>query len=101
MMNGDIYQSDLREFDSWLRGQIMGWLKIPGIATEVFLMSWRDGGFTLPSLEERHYTMTIRTLLDVMSTTDQDHPDATRCDEYDGPRECSRKKKQNDTAVKL
>jgi hypothetical protein len=69
MMNGDIYQSDLREFDSWLRGQIMGWFKIPGIATEVFLMSWRDGGFTLPSLEERQYTMVIRTLLDVRTHT--------------------------------
>jgi hypothetical protein len=72
MMCGDLYQSDLREFDSWLRGQVMGWLKIPGIATEVFLMSWRDGGFTLPSLEERQYTMIIRTLLDVMSTMDQE-----------------------------
>jgi hypothetical protein len=70
MMNGDIYQSDLRAFDSRLRGQIMGWLRIPGIATEVFLMSWRDGGFTMPSLEERQYTMVIRTLLDVMSTAD-------------------------------
>jgi hypothetical protein len=72
MMNGDIFQSDLREFDSWLRGQIMRWLKIQGIATEVFLMSWRDGGFTLPSLEERQYTMVIRTLLDIMATTDTD-----------------------------
>jgi hypothetical protein len=72
MMCGDIYQSDLRSFDSWLRGQVMSWLKIPGIATEVFLMSWRDGGFTLPSLEERQYTMIIRTLLDMMSTTDRE-----------------------------
>jgi hypothetical protein len=33
-------------------------------------MSWRDGGFTIPSLEERQYTMLIRTTLDMMSTTD-------------------------------
>jgi hypothetical protein len=33
-------------------------------------MSWRDGGFTLPSLEERQYTMVIRTLLDVMASAD-------------------------------
>jgi hypothetical protein len=72
MMNGDIYRPDLRAFDSWLRGQIMSWLRIPGIATEVFLMSWRDAGFTLPSLEERQYTMVIRTLLDVMATADVD-----------------------------
>jgi hypothetical protein len=39
---GDIYQSDLRSFDSWLQEQIMGQLKTPGIATEVFLMSWNE-----------------------------------------------------------
>jgi hypothetical protein len=50
----------------------MGWLKMPGIATEVFLMSWHDGGFTVPSLEERQYTMIIRTFLDVTSTTDRE-----------------------------
>jgi hypothetical protein len=47
MMRGDIYQSDLRSFDAWLRGRIMGWLHIQCIPMEVFVMSWRDGGFTL------------------------------------------------------
>jgi hypothetical protein len=50
MMCGDITQSDLRRFDRWLRGKISGWLKTPGIVVETFLMSWRDGGFTIPSL---------------------------------------------------
>jgi hypothetical protein len=53
-----------------MRGQIMDWVHIPGIATEVFLMSWMDGGFPLPSLEERQYTMIIRTILDMTSTPD-------------------------------
>jgi hypothetical protein len=34
-------------------------------------MSWRDGGFTIPSLEERQHTMVIRTILDMMSTSDK------------------------------
>jgi hypothetical protein len=70
MMCGDITQSDLRDFDRWLRGRISGWLHTPGILAETFLMSWRDGGFTIPSLEERQYTMLVRTMIDMMSTTD-------------------------------
>jgi hypothetical protein len=70
MMCGDITQSDLRGFDRWLRGKISSWLRTPGIIVETFLMSWRDGGFTIPSLEERQYTMLIRTMLDMMSTVD-------------------------------
>jgi hypothetical protein len=70
MMCGDITQSDLRDFDRWLRGQISTWLHTPGIIAETFLMSWRDGGFTIPSLEERQYTVLIRTILDMMSTSD-------------------------------
>jgi hypothetical protein len=38
MMCGDITQSDLRDFDRWLRGQISGWLHTPGIFAETFLM---------------------------------------------------------------
>jgi hypothetical protein len=70
MMCGDITQSDLRDFDRWLRGRISSWLRTPGIVAETFLMSWRDCGFTIPSLEERQYTMLVRTMLDMMSTTD-------------------------------
>jgi hypothetical protein len=66
MMYGDITQSGLRGFDCWLRGTISRWLKTPGIVVETFLMSWRDGGFTIHSLEERQYTMLIRTMLDIM-----------------------------------
>jgi hypothetical protein len=70
MMCGDITQSDLRAFDRWLRGRISGWLHTPGIVVERFLMSWRDGGLTIPSLEERQYTMLVRTILDMFSTSD-------------------------------
>jgi hypothetical protein len=33
-------------------------------------MSWRDGGFTLPSLGERRNTMIIRTIFDIMTSKD-------------------------------
>jgi hypothetical protein len=62
MMGGDLA--------SWLRGRVASWLGTRGIVTEVFLMSWRDGGFTLPSLGERQHMMVIRTIFDMMSTTD-------------------------------
>jgi hypothetical protein len=70
MMCGDITRSDLRGFDSRIRGKISVWLRTPGIVVETLLMSWRDGGFTIPSLEERQYTMLIRSMLDIMSTAD-------------------------------
>jgi hypothetical protein len=70
MMCADIYQSDLRKFDSWMRGKTMGWLKLHGIPREVFLMSWKDSRFTLPSLEERQQIMVIRTILDMFCSTD-------------------------------
>jgi hypothetical protein len=71
-MSGDIDQSGLGRFDSWMRGQIMSWWHTTGIPVEVFLLSWRDGGFTLPSLKERQYTMVIRTILYMMSSTDEE-----------------------------
>jgi hypothetical protein len=33
-------------------------------------LSWRDGGFTMPSLEDRQNTMVIRTICDIMTTKD-------------------------------
>jgi hypothetical protein len=50
MMCADLDDKDLRYFDQWLRGTIMSWLRVTGIPTCVFGMSWRDGGFTIPSL---------------------------------------------------
>jgi hypothetical protein len=60
MMCAGIYQSDLKEFDGWLRGQINGWPGMRGTPIEVFMMSWRDGQCTLPWLQERQHTMVIR-----------------------------------------
>jgi hypothetical protein len=70
MMCADLTKPDLKKFDSWLRGQIQGWLKLRGIPQGMAGMSWRDGGFTLPSLEDRQNTMVIRTICDIMTSKD-------------------------------
>jgi hypothetical protein len=70
MMCADLTKSDLKQFDSWLRGQIQGWLRMRGIPQGMAGMSWRDGGFTLPSLEDLQNTMVIRTICDIMTSKD-------------------------------
>jgi hypothetical protein len=70
MMCADLNASDLEGFDRWLRGQVHGWLHMRGIPQGVPGMSWRDGGFTLPSSQERQNTMVIRTICDIMTSKD-------------------------------
>jgi hypothetical protein len=70
MMCADTTEADLDRFDRWLRGTVQSWLKIRGIPMGLPGMSWRDGGFTLPSLRERQNTMIIRTLCDLMTSKD-------------------------------
>jgi hypothetical protein len=70
MICADITESDLDKFDSWPRGTVQSWLKMRGIPMGLPGMSWRDGGFTLPSLRERQNTMIIRTMCDVMRSND-------------------------------
>jgi hypothetical protein len=70
MMCADLRESDLDRFDCWLRGQVQSWLHVRGVSQGLAGMSWRDGGFTLPSLRERQNTMIIRTICDIMTTKD-------------------------------
>jgi hypothetical protein len=70
MMCADLKKSDLRRFDCWLRGQIQSWFHLRGIPQGMAGMSWRDGGFTIPSLQERQNTMVIRTICDIMTSKD-------------------------------
>jgi hypothetical protein len=70
MMCADLEKSDLEGFDCWLRGQIQSWLRMRGVPQGMAGMSWRDGGFTMPSLEDRQNTMVIRTICDIMTTKD-------------------------------
>jgi hypothetical protein len=70
MMCADLKQSDLENFDRWLRGQVQSWFHMRGVPQGMAGMSWRDGGFTLPSLQDRQNTMVIRTICDIMTSKD-------------------------------
>jgi hypothetical protein len=70
MMCADLEKSDLESFDSWLRGQVQSWFHMRGVPQGMAGMSWRDGGFTLPSLQERQNTMVIGTICDIMTSKD-------------------------------
>jgi hypothetical protein len=70
MMCATLTAADLDKFDRWLRGQVQSWLHMHGIPQGLAGMSWRDGGFTLPSLHERQNTMIIRTICDIMTSND-------------------------------
>jgi hypothetical protein len=70
MMCADLSKTDLKDFDRWLRGQVQSWLHMRGVPQGMSGMSWRDGGFTLPSLQERQNTMVIRTICDIMTSSD-------------------------------
>jgi hypothetical protein len=60
----------MQGFDQWMRGEIERSLHIQEIPIEVFQMNWRDGRFSLDSLQARHQAMAIRTILDKMIAKD-------------------------------
>jgi hypothetical protein len=70
----DLSKTHLEKWDSQIRGMVGDWFGIHGIPVELFQMSWRDGGFSFPSLRDRQNTLVIRTLLSMMTSPD----DATR-----------------------
>jgi hypothetical protein len=59
MLNGEISKVHLKEMDSFIRGRINDLLKIPGRPIEYQHMSWRDGGFSIPSLLDRSNVLSI------------------------------------------
>jgi hypothetical protein len=50
MMCADLTKTHLDHWDSQLRGIVSNWFGIKNIPTELFQMSWRNGGFSFPSL---------------------------------------------------
>jgi hypothetical protein len=62
MMCADLSRSHLEKWDTNIRGMVGEWFGIHGIPKELFQMSWRDGGFSFPSLRDRQNTLVIRTI---------------------------------------
>jgi hypothetical protein len=59
MLNGTLSKKLLKSMDSFIRGKIDNLLKIPGLPKECHHMSWRDGGFSIPSLADRAKVLSI------------------------------------------
>jgi hypothetical protein len=47
------------------------WFGIHGIPVELFHMSWRDGGFSFPSLCDRQNSLVIRTVISMMTSPNE------------------------------
>jgi hypothetical protein len=71
MMCADLSKTHLEKWDSQIRGMRGDWFGIHGIPVELFQMSWRDGGFSFPSLRDRQNTLVIRTVLSMMTSPDE------------------------------
>jgi hypothetical protein len=70
MMCADLAKSHLDAWDAQLRGIVSEWFKVKNIPVEIFQMSWRDGGFSFPSLRERQNTLVMSTVLDMITSPD-------------------------------
>jgi hypothetical protein len=71
MMCADLSRTRLDRWDAQIRGMVGNWFGIHGIPVELFQMSWRDGGFSFPSIPDRQNTLVIRTLLSMMTSPDE------------------------------
>jgi hypothetical protein len=63
-------ETHLDAWDSQLRGIVSEWFSIKNIRVEIFQMSWRDGGFSFPSIRERQNTLVMRTILNMLTSPD-------------------------------
>jgi hypothetical protein len=78
MLNGDISKTRLDELDSFIRGQTNKLLKIPGLPVECHHMSWRDGGFSIPSLLDRSHLLSICSFAHMVLSKDTNIRTMTR-----------------------
>jgi hypothetical protein len=71
MMCADLSRTHFERCDAQIRGMVGRRFGIHGIPVELFQMSWRDDGFSFPSLRDRQNTLVIRTLLSMMTSPDE------------------------------
>jgi hypothetical protein len=78
MLNGEISKVQLNTLDSFIRGELNKMLKLPGLPVECHHMSWRDGGFSIPSLSDRRNVLSICSLSHMILSTDTNIQAMTR-----------------------
>jgi hypothetical protein len=61
LLNGEIGINQLKNLDKTIRGTVDRELKIRGLPIEYHQASWRDGGFSYPSLKDREDVLAIRS----------------------------------------
>jgi hypothetical protein len=71
MLNGDVGESQLSAMDSHIRGRIDEALKVRGLPVECHHASWRDGGFSYPSLIDRRKVLMVRSFGQMMLSRDE------------------------------
>jgi hypothetical protein len=70
MLNGEVSKVELNKLDSYIRGKINEMLRLPGLPQESHHMSWRDGGFSIPSLCDRQNVLSICSLSHMILSKD-------------------------------
>jgi hypothetical protein len=96
MMCADLARTHLEKWDSSIRGMVGEWFGIHRIPKELFQMSWRDGGFSFPSLPDRQSTLVIRTLLSMMTSPDEVTRKLMRQFEFEQAQNCGIEYKERD-----
>jgi hypothetical protein len=70
LLNGEVGIKDLKKMDKKIRGMIDRELKIRGLPIECHHTSWRDGGLSYPSLQDRGDVLTIRSFVQITLSND-------------------------------
>jgi hypothetical protein len=78
LLNGDASIKQLRDIDQKIRGAVDRTLKVRGLLVECHHASWRDGGFSYPSLLDRREVLLVRSLTQMMLPKDEKVREAMR-----------------------
>jgi hypothetical protein len=70
MLNGDVGETQLKKMDQHIRVSIDEVLRVRGLPVECHHASWRDGGLSYPSLEDRRRVLMIRSFTQMMLSRD-------------------------------
>ena len=70
MMSGTCPKKKIKQLDTRIRGIIDHRLKATGLPVDLFYSNWRDGGLSLPRLEERQAELTLDTYVRIYDSSD-------------------------------
>jgi hypothetical protein len=71
MLNGDVDENQLMKMDKYIRGRIDEFLKVSSLLVKCHHASWRDRGFSYPSLVDRPRVLMIGSFTQMMISKDE------------------------------